>query len=221
MKTFSQIKQDIFERKDKSDIGEIDKKIRKLCEKINKKKEYYTTSSCAGRIVLIIANEKKKSGLFLFRNHEKIKLDELKREIERAGRKTKKLIYFKQEPCILHVACLNLEYAQKLLNKAKLAGWKNSGIIASNKKIILEMRSTEKLELPIIKNKKLLVDDDFLKVLVKEANERLERTWDKIEKLSNLLNNSNKYEFKDLLKLSESTANKLWDNKKDKIWDNI
>jgi len=187
MRKFSLVKQDILRRKDRSDIGSWDKHILKLCEKINKNENYYTTSSCAGRIVLIISNEKKKSGLFLFRGHEKINLQELKRELEKAGRKTKKIIYFKQEPCILHVACSSLKNAQRLLDKAKLAGWKNSGIMATGGRIILEMRSTEKLELPIINKGKVLADDNFLKILVSEANSRLERTWEKIEKLERLI----------------------------------
>lgn len=97
------------------------------------------------------------------------------------------ITYFKQEPCILHVASISLEQAQKLLDKAKQAGWKNSGIIASGNRFICEMRSTEKLEFPIINKGKIIVDDDFLKTLVSEANKRLERTWEKIRGLERLI----------------------------------
>lgn len=187
MKQFAEIKKDILGRKDKSDIGKLDNHILELCGKINKRKEYYTTSSCSGRIVLIIADEKKKSGLFLFRTHEKLLLGQFKQEISKILGKTSKLIYFKQEPCILHVACASLSYAQVLLDKAKLAGWKNSGIMNSRGKIILEMRSTEKLELPIINNGKILVSDDFLSILARESNSRLERSWKKIRKLEKII----------------------------------
>lgn len=182
MKQFLEIKKDILGRKDKSDIGSWDKHILSLCEKINSKEKYYTTSSCAGRIVLIIDDKKKKSGLFLFRTHEKILFNQFKQEISKIPGKTSKLIYFKQEPCILHVACIDLQNAQKLLDSAKLCGWKNSGIMNSRGKIILEMRSTEKLEFPIINKGKLLVDYNFLRILVKEANRKLERVWGKIAK---------------------------------------
>jgi len=184
---FQKEKKRQLEMKDNSDIGEWDEKILSLCNKINSRKEYYTTSSCAGRAVLIEDCEKKKSGLFLFRSHEKISFSELKKELEKARNKTYGLIYFKQEPCILHVASNSLEQAQKLLDKAKLAGWKNSGIIASCGRIILEMRSTEKLELPAVNQGKILFDDDFLKLLVSEANKKLERTWEKIKKLEKLI----------------------------------
>lgn len=89
---FQQEKNKQLARKDNSDIGKWDKKISSLCEKINNKKEHYTTSSCAGRIVLIISDEKKKSGLFLFRSHEKINFNLLKKELEKTKR-TRKLIY--------------------------------------------------------------------------------------------------------------------------------
>jgi tRNA wybutosine-synthesizing protein 3 len=92
-------------------------------------------------------------------------------------------IRFKMESCILHVACKTLEDAQKLFDKAKLAGWKRSGIIASGNRFMLELNSTEKLEFPIIRDGKVLVGDDFLKIVVKEANEKLEKGWKKIEKL--------------------------------------
>lgn len=49
------------------------------------------------------------------------------------------------------------------------------------------MRSTEKLELPLLNQGKILVNDAYLKLLVKEANKRLERTWEKIQKLDKLL----------------------------------
>lgn len=87
-------------------------------------------------------------------------------------------ISFKQEPCGLHVACRTLKNAQQFLDKAKFTGWKKSGIIASNKRFIVECFSTEKLEFPIIKNGKILVDDNFLKLIVKKSNENLKRSWE-------------------------------------------
>lgn len=172
-------------KKDISSIGFWDARIRKLCEKINKKKEYYTTSSCAGRIVLIKSSEKKQEGLFLFRSHDKISLSQIKKELRKI--KYNYLVYFKQEPCILHVACSSLADAQILLDNAKFAGWKNSGIMASSSRFVLEMRSTEIMQFPILNKGKMLADDNFLKLVVKEANKKLKRTWQKIRKLENLI----------------------------------
>ncbi|MFH1711492.1 MAG: hypothetical protein ABH840_04230 [Nanoarchaeota archaeon] len=177
-----------LEMSDNSSIGRWDGKIKNLCEKINKNGNYYTTSSCAGRIVLIKQAEKKQPDLFLFRSHEKITFSKLRKELEKAMKSNKKdLVYFRQEQCILHVACKTLEDAQNLLDKAKQVGWKNSGIMASRERIVLEMRSTEHIEFPIINKGKMVVDDIFLKLLVKETNRKLEKTWEKIQKLEKLL----------------------------------
>ena len=171
---------------DRSDIGKWDLKIVKLCRKINQNPDYYTTSSCAGRVVLIKSEEKKRSGLFVYRTHNRLTFKEIKRELKKSE-KEKGIILFKQEPVILHVACISIESAQKMLDKAKFVGWKNSGIMASNERVVLEMRSTEKLELPIMNKGKILVDDNYLRLLIKEANRRLDRTWEKINKLGRLV----------------------------------
>ena len=185
---FQQRKHNQLKKQDKSSKHSIDDKIALLCKKINSKQEYYTTSSCAGRILLIYAEEQKKPNLFLFVSHDKITFKQLKSELEKTAKKTKKLIYFKQESCIMHVACKTLKDAQVLLNKAKLAGWKKTGIIASKNRIVAELVSTEKIEMPIINKGKILISDDFLKLLVSEANSKLERTWKKIKNLGNHIN---------------------------------
>jgi tRNA wybutosine-synthesizing protein 3 len=180
---FQQRKQDILSKIDKSSKKSWDKKIEGLCEKINSLENYYTTSSCAGRIVLIIDKEMKSPGLFRFVSHDEINFEELKKELEELNENLK----FKSEPCILHVACNSLENAQKFLDKAKLSGWKRSGIISSEKRFIVEMNGTEKLEFPIIENKRILVDDEFLKIVVEKSNENLKKSWEKIEKLEELI----------------------------------
>jgi tRNA(Phe) wybutosine-synthesizing methylase Tyw3 len=100
---------------------------------------------------------------------------------------TNKNIKFKFEPCILHVACKTLEDAETFLEKGKLAGWKKSGSIGLKNGITLELNSTEKLEFPIIQNKKILVNDDFLKIVVDEANKKLEKSWGKIKELERMI----------------------------------
>lgn len=175
------------EKQDKSDKGELDKPILILIKKINSQRNYYTTSSCSGRIVLIKGKEKKQRGLFLFRTHEKISFAELKKEIKDAACSYKGVVYLKQEYCILHVACSSLDKAQEMLDKAKLTGWKKSGIIASKKRFVVELSSTEKIELPVINKGKILISDELLRLIVEEANRKLERGWEKIKKLERMI----------------------------------
>lgn len=181
---FIQRKKDVLGKEDKSSIGGWDKYILELCGKINSMINYYTTSSCAGRVVLIIDQDKKAPGLFDFVSHEKINFKILKNALDNSKNKNLK---FKQESCILHVACEDLESAQNLLEKGRNAGWKRSGIISSEKRFIVELNGTNKLEFPIMNAGKVLVDDEFLKLIVKKSNKNLEKGWTKIEDLKSLL----------------------------------
>jgi len=181
--SFEKRKQDCLLRADKSSIGRIDEKIKKLCENINQKTNYYTLSSCSGRIVLIKNIKKKQPDLFIFKSHEKIKPSELK-EALKIYEKGKENLIFKQEPCIMHIACKTLDDAKNLLKKAQQAGLKHSGIISiSGSRIVLEIKGSEQLALPIMEKGKIIVDENFLKVLVEESNKRLSATWEKIKKL--------------------------------------
>jgi tRNA wybutosine-synthesizing protein 3 len=186
MDSFNQRKQDILSKLDKSSIGKWDEKIVSLCKKINSKENYYTTSSCSGRIILMIDQEKKGEDLFLFVSHDQITFNQLKKEIELAVKKNKN-IKFKSEPCILHVACKTLEDAEVFYERGKNAGFKRLGIIGTSHGFTFELNSTEKLEFPIIQNKKLLVEDDFIKIIVEDANNKLEKSWLKIKKLEKLI----------------------------------
>lgn len=184
--TFNRRKKNQLEKADKSLKQSWDKPILDLCNKINEFENYYTTSSCSGRILLIIDSKEKRDDLFVFVSHNTINLNELKKAIEETN-KSKKLIYFKQDPCILHIACRSLEDAQKIHDLAKLAGWKRCGIIASKDRFVVELNATERLEFPIINKGVLLVDDNFLNLAIEEANKKLKSSWEKINKLENMI----------------------------------
>lgn len=180
---FQQRKQALLSKQDKSHIGIWDKKIKKLCNLINKYPQYYTTSSCSGRIIIMIDNEKKAKGLFRFVSHEKVNLKKFMKNIPN----TKQNLKFKQEPMILHIACKNLENANHLLKIAQKSGFKKIGIIAMNKRIIIEINASEKIEFPLMQKNKLLVNKEFLKIVLKKANKNLEKNWKKIKKFEKLI----------------------------------
>jgi len=185
---FDKEKKEFLAKKDKSRKGSIDNKIKKLVDKINSFNDFYTTSSCSGRILLsaIPRSNKKNEVQYLFRSHKKIKYNEIKII-------TKKLpkddVWFRVDPVILHVACKNIDNAKKFLNIARDIGFRRSGIISIGKnKIIMELISTEKIETIVSKNGKLVIDEDYFKTLIKEGNNKLEKTWEKIYRLYNELN---------------------------------
>jgi tRNA wybutosine-synthesizing protein 3 len=184
--TFILDKKKQLSREDRSSIGSWDKKIAGLCNGINKKKNYYTTSSCAGRVVLLKYSDVKQEDAFLYRTHDKISFNELKKALEEAGKKYNGLVEFQQSCCILHVACLTLNDAQIIVNKAKAAGWQRSGIIGGKRNIV-ELHSTESMSFPIMNHGKILVDDEFLRLIIFQANEKLDRVWNKINRLKKMI----------------------------------
>tara|TARA_Y100000310_G_C20531998_1_gene738948 strand:- start:361 stop:921 length:561 start_codon:yes stop_codon:yes gene_type:complete len=181
---FQKRKEDILGKLDKSSKKSWDDKILSLCEKINSCGCYYTTSSCAGRVVLMSDQDKKAEDLFKFVSHDLISFEGLKNQIKDLDKEVK----FKLDPPIIHVACESLEDAQELYDKAKIVGWKRSGLVAFGKRFVLELNSTEKLEFPVFADGKILVDDEFLKKIVEISNKKLEKGWEKIEKLEKSLN---------------------------------
>jgi len=186
MDRFDKRKKDVLSKLDKSHKSEWDEKIAGLCNKINSLKDYYTTSSCSGRIVLMIEQEKKDKNLFVSVYHDNISFGKLREDLNLALNLGKK-IKLKLEPCILHVACRTLENAEEIYSKGKVAGWKKSGIIGMKNGFSVELGGTDRLEFPAIQKGKILVDDEFLKIVVEESNRKLEKSWIKIKKLEKMI----------------------------------
>ena len=179
---FVQRKNAVLSKIDRSSAGEWDDKIKKLCEKINKTSDFYTTSSCSGRVILMISKDKKGKDLFLKIWHEKVYFDDFK-EILNSLLNKNDIIKFKLEPPILHIACRDLKKATYILEKAKFLGFKRSSILTFDRNIVVEINSSERFEFPIIKNNKILVDDEFLKLVLSMSNYKMERGWEKIKRL--------------------------------------
>lgn len=169
---FENLKKNILEKEDKSKIGEVDKEIKELVDKINSSEDYFTTSSCSGRIVLQ-TGDKKTEIAWVKVSHDEVDLDWVK-----STELPEKVLWFRMEPVILHVACRNIEKAQELLDKAQPI-FKKSFIQTTRNKILVEIKGSEYIETPVA-NGKWLVNDEFLKVLIEESNKKLKRTREKI-----------------------------------------
>ena len=176
--TFNNQKKSILSRKDKSDKGQIDKRIKPFVDLINSKRDYYTTSSCSGRIG-ILTEGKKGQAKWIFKTHEPVKPNQITHVLEK--QKDQKL-WFRQEPLILHICCRDIKPAQKLLSITQKAGFKRTGIIGINKRILVEVKSDEIIFTPIYKDTSL-TPKNYIKLLVKEANKKLKQNLKKIGKL--------------------------------------
>lgn len=163
---------DALYKPDNSKKGCVDEEIKCLIDKINSLPDYYTTSSCAGRITLItIPDSGRKDGAhWLFVSHKTIKFEDLDTD---NFKWPKGIVWFRQESPILHIACRTLEDATRLMNTAKLSGFKRIGIIGTNKRFMIEMMGSENLETPVSMDEELIVSKKYLKTLVDEANKKL------------------------------------------------
>jgi tRNA wybutosine-synthesizing protein 3 len=182
--SFLHSKKVFLSKLDKSKKGSIDKKIEGLCNKINKSKKYYTTSSCSGRIVIIKIGKKKNEYEWLYTSHEKIikkefnKIEDIFKEIWEDN-KLLNTCWIRFEPAILHVSCATIGDAQQLLDLARNTGFKLSGIISAKKNVV-EIRASERLDIPL----SVVLDVFALDTAIIEANKKLDETHNKIKKLT-------------------------------------
>jgi len=100
--------------------------------------------------------------------------------------KNQNRIYFQYESLILHVCCRTIEDANKILKIARKISFKRSGIITKDRKIIIEIINPEYVYTLISKDNKLLIDGNYLKELLKEANEKMQRNEEKIQEFYDL-----------------------------------
>ena len=184
---FENKKKTFLAKSDRSLKGSIDQGIRALVGIINGRKDYFTTSSCSGRLVLIAKQESGKKDLsqWLFVSHDCIAFPELDRAIKE--KLPQEQVWLKKEGAILHVCCRTISHAAALLAAAKGVGFKRSGITAASRRIIVEIIDTENMELPVANKGRLLISEDYLKLLVELGNKRRERTIRKIGSLKKIL----------------------------------
>ncbi|MBS3169723.1 hypothetical protein J4210_04520 [Candidatus Woesearchaeota archaeon] len=182
--TFENEKKTYLGKMDKSKKGEIDPKIKSLLAAFNVLPEYYTTSSCSGRVYLWRGSGKKNELEWLKMSHDLIDLDFLKINTYNG------LVWLRLEGMILHIACRNLDAANLLLEKVRQL-YKKSGILSASNKIIVEIRGSEFMEMPLYNGEKLLFvgEGDWLVGLI---NQKLEKMWNGIEKLTREIAEANR-----------------------------
>ena len=185
---------------DLSRKGSIDVAIEELVTIINQIEHYYTTSSCSGRIIVYSLplndessnesswNVKKKGTKWVFVSHDIVTDHNLitnsihKEPVDNA--------YLKFEPFVLHACCDGIESAKTLMQAAVECGFRNSGIsISKSNRVIVAVRSTHVLELPIVLNGKLIVTNDYIKQVAQLANKKMSDNFDRIKKFLNRIKN--------------------------------
>ncbi|NXE25288.1 TYW3 protein, partial [Ardeotis kori] len=84
-------------------------------------------------------------------------------------------VVLKFEPFVLHVLCQELQDAQLLHSVAIDSGFRNSGItVGRGGKIMMAVRSTLCLEVPLSHKGKLMVSEEYIEFLICVANQKME-----------------------------------------------
>ncbi len=175
---FDNDKRNILAKQDKSKKGSIDDAIRPLLELINSLQDFYTTSSCSGRVYLWTGSGKKNETTWLRVSHDLINDNFLE------VKKDSGLIWLRLEPFILHVSCRDLAAANDVLERSKKI-YKKSCLLSITHKIIVEVRGSEFLEMPLYNNGQKLFSGDlgWLRDLVNQKMKQIEASRKRFLKL--------------------------------------
>jgi tRNA wybutosine-synthesizing protein 3 len=192
---------------DRSIKGNIDLPIYDLVHHLNSLDAYMTTSSCSGRIsIRSNVTDKTQSSWsdqkFWWVSHDPIEnieetcgsivntLDTTRTTTTSTTTMESSLLWsavsFKFEPAILHVECKDIPSAQRLHQIALESGFRNSGLCLGRKHIMLAIRDTASLEVPLIHQHAWIVQPhDYLPVLFSIANQRFLRNQQRLTRLKN------------------------------------
>uniref|UniRef100_A0A8C7X6C5 tRNA wybutosine-synthesizing protein 3 homolog n=1 Tax=Oryzias sinensis TaxID=183150 RepID=A0A8C7X6C5_9TELE len=184
METFAQWKNTTLEKLDQSRKGSVDERARHVVCLLNSQERFFTTSSCSGRIVLMDGPPEggvvqKKDCRWLFISHDPCRSEDLVSALSRSSGEA----VLKFEAFVLHVQCHRLEDAQLLHSVAVNSGFRNSGLTVSRSgKIIMAVRSTHGLEVPLSHGGKLLVGAEYVHFLTQKANQKMEENFRRIHR---------------------------------------
>ncbi|HHI01147.1 MAG TPA: hypothetical protein ENL40_06760 [Thermococcus litoralis] len=165
--------------------GLVDSDIISLLNKINSLENYFTTSSCSGRISVMQLPDfgDKLNAIWLGKWHSEVKIEEV---LDAINKHDGGMLWFMLHSPILHVAARTLEDAVELLNLAISCGFKHSNIKSiSHKKLVVEIRSTERMDVPLGKDGELWVSPEHLEKIIEIADLQLRRAKEKLRRLEN------------------------------------
>ena len=161
----------------------VDKDVIPLLKRINALDNYFTTSSCSGRISIMEMPYfgDKVNSVWLGKWHREVTAEEV---LEAIGKHKSGQLWFLVRSPILHVAARTMEDVVELLNLAIGLGFKYSNIKSvSHKKLLVEIRSTERMDVPLGEDGELWVDEEYTERIVSLANAQVRRFKGKLKRM--------------------------------------
>ncbi len=169
------------------DQGVVDEDIIPVLLLLNGLEDVYTLSSCSGRVGLLELPElgDKKGSLFFGKWHQPPGLPEVQEAVERWEVKARPgtMLFLLTVTPILHVNIKTRELAGKLYTLARNCGFKHSSFKSLESPYLLEILSTERVDIPVGFQGRLLVKKEDLEILVELSNRALGRAKRKLLRL--------------------------------------
>lgn len=182
---------------DKSPKGSVDTPIIPLLNTLNQNPCYFTTSSCSGRISILsqplspslLTKKKARGGSWLFVSHQQADPDSLIPLLfsSESTHSIPSELVFRFEPLIIAVECKDLSSAHSLVSLAISSGFRESGITNANKRIIIAIRCSIRMEVPLGDTHNIMVTPEYVRYLVQVANHKMEANLKRTERFFQLL----------------------------------
>ncbi|KAF7008271.1 hypothetical protein CFC21_023064 [Triticum aestivum] len=175
---------------DKSPKGGVDVPIAPLLDALNSHADLFTTSSCSGRISVLAQpspqsqaadpkpKKKARGGGWLYISHDPADADAVVELLfggtgcgERGGGDE---LVFRFEPMIVAVECRDASAAATLVAAAIGAGFRESGITSLQRRAMVAIRCSIRMEVPLGLTNELVVSPEYIRYLVRIANCKME-----------------------------------------------
>ena len=150
-------------------LGLVDHEMLEFLRAFNENDEMFTTSSCAGRITVAcndVSPQDKRGTKLILKSHSPISVEDLAKALSEAGCRH---VWAKSSHPLLDVAVKSLETALDLVEYAKKAGFKYSGVQKSNCCYRVIIRSNDNMYFPLFGNE----ETERLARIVSELNKFL------------------------------------------------
>ncbi|RLM85219.1 tRNA wybutosine-synthesizing protein 2/3/4 isoform X2 [Panicum miliaceum] len=186
---------------DKSPKGGVDAPIAPLLEVLNSHPDLFTTSSCSGRVSVLAqpqegqgqgaAKPKKKArgGGWVYVSHDPADPDAVVEQLfgrSGSGAAGDELV-FRFEPMIVAVECSDAAAAAALVAAAISAGFRESGITSLQKRAMVAIRCSIRMEVPLGQSGELVVSPEYVRYLVRIANSKMEANKKRMDGFLDLL----------------------------------
>ena len=186
-RTFDQYKhRNLQKLSDALDIKRVDTDVISLLDRINADDRFVTTSSCAGRIVVLEVPDlgDKKQAVFHGRWHHVPEPSEVLYTLKQYGTGQ---LWFLAQPPIFHIAARDLSSANLMLQAGVDAGFKHSGIKTIQHHCIVELLSTERIDMPLGNDGTIYYDKRLILFLLETAEKVINRSKEKLNRLDKTL----------------------------------